>query len=72
MQALNLCSNVTRGWNVIDTAHNYRGGRGEKAIGYALTALHEQLGFTREMVFISTKAGFLQEDVKTQVGCYRC
>ena len=52
---------------MIDTASNYRGGRGEKAIGYALTALHEQLGFTREMLFISTKAGFLEEDLKEKV-----
>ena len=56
-----------RGWNVIDTASNYRGGRGERAIGYALTALHDQLGLTREMLFISTKAGFLQDEVKNQV-----
>jgi aryl-alcohol dehydrogenase-like predicted oxidoreductase len=56
-----------RGWNVIDTASNYRGGRGERAIGYAMTALHEQLGLTREMLFISTKAGFLQDEVKNLV-----
>jgi aryl-alcohol dehydrogenase-like predicted oxidoreductase len=56
-----------RGWNVIDTASNYRGGRGERAIGYATTALHEQLGLTREMLFISTKAGFLQDEVKNLV-----
>lgn len=63
-----------RGWNVIDTASNYRGGRGERAIGYALTALHEQLGLTREMLFISTKAGFLQDEVKNQVKhcCHSC
>lgn len=63
-----------RGWNVIDAASNYRGGRGERAIGYALTALHEQLGLTREMLFISTKAGFLQDEVKHQVKhcCQSC
>ena len=63
-------SDASRGWNVIDTASNYRGGRGEKAIGYALTALHEQLGLMREMLFVSTKAGFLQEDLKNQVRQY--
>ena len=52
---------------MIDTASNYRGGRGEKAVGYALDALHSLKGFTREMVFVSTKAGFLQEDIKQQV-----
>ena len=53
---------------MIDTASNYRGGRGEKAVGYALAALRDQLGLTREMLFISTKAGFLQDEVKNQVG----
>lgn len=58
---------MCRGLNVIDTASNYRGGRGERAVGYALTALHEQLGLSREMLFISTKAGFLQGDTKQKV-----
>ena len=75
-KAARPCYGVTahRGWNVIDTASNYRGGRGERAIGYALTALHEQLGLTREMLFISTKAGFLQDEVKNQVKhcCHSC
>ena len=52
---------------MIDTASNYRGGRGEKAVGYALNALQDKLGLTREMLFISTKAGFLQDEVKSQV-----
>ena len=58
-----LCS----GWNVIDTASNYRGGRGEKAVGYALAALRNQPGLTREMLFISSKAGFLQDTVRERV-----
>ncbi|DBB01812.1 TPA: hypothetical protein ACH3X1_000424 [Trebouxia sp. C0004] len=62
-----VISSVQQGWNVIDTASNYRGGHGERAIGYALTGLHEQLGLTREMLFISTKAGFLQDEVKHQL-----
>ncbi|DBB14762.1 TPA: hypothetical protein ACH3X3_004374 [Trebouxia sp. C0006] len=62
-----VITGVQQGWNVIDTASNYRGGRGERAIGYALTALHDQLGLTREMLFISTKAGFLQDEVKNQL-----
>ncbi|KAA6425596.1 MAG: hypothetical protein FRX49_04493 [Trebouxia sp. A1-2] len=62
-----VITSVQQGWNVIDAASNYRGGRGERAIGYALTALHEQLGLTREMLFISTKAGFLQDEVKHQL-----
>lgn len=61
------CWCLHSGLNIIDTASNYRSGRGEKAVGYALTALHEQLGLTREMLFISTKAGFLQDEVKYKV-----
>lgn len=62
-----VITSVHKGWNVIDTASNYRGGRGEKAVGHALTALRHKLGLTREMLFISTKAGFLQDDVKHQL-----
>ena len=52
---------------MIDTASNYRSGRGERAVGFALTALQGKLGLTREMLFVSTKAGFLQDQVKSQV-----
>ena len=46
------CS-VNRGWNVIDTASNYRGGRAEKAVGHALLALRTaSVGITRGMLFV--------------------
>ena len=58
--------------NVIDTASNYRWGRAELAIGYALNSLQQGTsGIQRSMLFISTKAGFLQEDIKQEVGVYR-
>lgn len=53
---------------MIDTASNYRWGRAELAIGYALNSLRTGTsGIQRSMLFISTKAGFLQEDIKQEV-----
>ena len=53
-----LLNSVARGWNVIDTARNYRRGRAEAAVGEALVTLVAQ-GLRREQLFISTKAGYL-------------
>ena len=45
---------VNRGWNCIDTASNYRSGRAEEAVGYALLALRiANVGITRNMLFVS-------------------
>eukprot|EP00878_Enallax_costatus_P038896 GHUV01044385.1.p1 GENE.GHUV01044385.1~~GHUV01044385.1.p1 ORF type:complete len:396 (+),score=75.04 GHUV01044385.1:591-1778(+) len=65
---------ATRGWNVIDTAANYRDGRAEAAIGRALSTLlvgsaadmfpDGRAEVTRDAVFISSKAGFLNTDLK--------
>ena len=42
-----------KGWNCIDTASNYRDGRGEIATGYALRSLRTaNVGITRDMLFI--------------------
>src|ERR1044072_47326 len=49
------------GANVIDTAANYRFQRSERAIGAALSALHER-GFAREELVICTKGGYLPFD----------
>eukprot|EP01023_Acetabularia_acetabulum_P009371 TRINITY_DN14197_c0_g1_i1.p1 TRINITY_DN14197_c0_g1~~TRINITY_DN14197_c0_g1_i1.p1 ORF type:complete len:369 (-),score=55.37 TRINITY_DN14197_c0_g1_i1:334-1440(-) len=57
---------VTTGINVIDTASNYRHGRAEKSVGDALYSLfndNSKYGFKREMLFISTKAGFISNDI---------
>lgn len=48
---------VGDGWNVVDTAAVYRGGRGETAVGRALRALHLTGGCRRDQIFVSTKAG---------------
>lgn len=47
-----LCS-VHKGWNCIDTASNYRSGRGELAVGYALRSIFTaNVGISRDMLFI--------------------
>jgi len=48
---------VADGWNVVDTAPVYREGRGEKAVGRALKAIHLMGGCRREHLFITTKIG---------------
>eukprot|EP00879_Flechtneria_rotunda_P016525 GHRR01017294.1.p1 GENE.GHRR01017294.1~~GHRR01017294.1.p1 ORF type:complete len:503 (+),score=147.23 GHRR01017294.1:667-2175(+) len=72
-----LMYSVARGWNVIDTAANYRNGRAESAVGHALSLLlagNEASQFppgraevTRDMLFISSKAGFLNTALKQEL-----
>jgi aryl-alcohol dehydrogenase-like predicted oxidoreductase len=50
---------VQNGANVIDSAANYRFQRSERAIGAALNKLINELGFTREELFICTKGGYI-------------
>ncbi len=52
---------VNAGGNVIDTAANYRFQRSERNIGKALEKLLAD-GFSRDEIFVSTKAGFLPFD----------
>lgn len=49
---------ISAGWNVIDTAANYRGGRAETAVGRALRALRVLGDAERDQLFVSTKAGY--------------
>ncbi len=50
---------VRGGINVIDTAANYRRGRGELAAGRAISALLEAGAVRRDELIICTKAGYL-------------
>lgn len=52
---------VRGGFNVVDTAINYRLQRSERAVGAALRRLISD-GFSREEVVLCTKAGFLTPD----------
>jgi aryl-alcohol dehydrogenase-like predicted oxidoreductase len=52
---------VESGFNVLDSAINYRFQRSERSIGAALIDLGKR-GYTREEVLLCTKAGFLTPD----------
>lgn len=69
---------ATHGWNIIDTASNYRWGMAELSVGEALNALlagsirsefkdTPELDITRDMLFISTKAGFVTDSVAQEL-----
>jgi aryl-alcohol dehydrogenase-like predicted oxidoreductase len=52
---------VEGGFNVVDSAINYRLQRSERAVGAALKRLAAS-GFTRDQIVLCTKAGFLTPD----------
>jgi aryl-alcohol dehydrogenase-like predicted oxidoreductase len=52
---------VESGFNVVDTAINYRLQRSERSIGAALAELARR-GYTREEILLCTKAGYLTPD----------
>ncbi|KXZ45433.1 hypothetical protein GPECTOR_54g173 [Gonium pectorale] len=75
-----VIASVVAGWNVIDTASNYRWGRAESSIGSALDSLLAgakaseflqeggiSLDVVRAMLFISTKVGFTDEALVRQL-----
>lgn len=53
-----VLKSIASGWNVIDTAANYRGGRAETAVGRALQSLRLLGDAERDQLFISSKAGY--------------
>jgi len=56
-----LVAAVESGFNVIDTAINYRLQRSERSVGTALKILAHK-GFTRDEIVVCTKAGYLTPD----------
>ncbi|PNH09966.1 hypothetical protein TSOC_003376 [Tetrabaena socialis] len=75
-----LIYSVANGFNVIDTASSYRWGHAESSVGAALDALlagvsvgdfaqdgETSTDLTRSMLFISTKAGFVDEALVRQL-----
>ncbi len=50
---------IRGGINVIDTAANYRGGRGEASLGKALSAVFKDSDASRDELILCTKAGYL-------------
>lgn len=64
---------VGLGVNLIDSAINYRGQRGERSIGEALKQMFLKNVVSREEVFVSTKGGFVPfegEPVEDLVGLF--
>ncbi|HUO35478.1 MAG TPA: aldo/keto reductase [Candidatus Acidoferrum sp.] len=59
--AQSIAAAVRGGFNVIDSAINYRHQRSERSAGAALRALVAG-GFSREEIVVCTKAGFLSPD----------
>jgi aryl-alcohol dehydrogenase-like predicted oxidoreductase len=53
---------LERGFNVLDTAVNYRHQRSERAVGAALGAAFAQGALRRDEVVVSTKGGYLAFD----------
>ena len=58
-----VIDSVMLGSNVIDTCSNFRGGRSEISIGTALRYLIEEKKYSRNQIFICSKAGFVREDI---------
>ena len=63
-----IVESVRAGWNVIDTAVNYRQQKGERCVGKALAELDYWFsgGVTRDEVVIATKAGFIPGDAEAK------
>ena len=60
-KGFNSCTLICR--NVVDTASNYRGGRGQIAVGAAVQAVMQVKRISRQMLFFSTKAGFVDATI---------
>ena len=55
------------GWNVVDSAVNYRHQRSERSVGAALRALLTEVRIGREDLLLTTKGGFLPHPVERYV-----
>ena len=55
---------LSGGLNHIDTAPNYRYMKSEKTVGKAITTLHNKYDITRNMLFLTSKAGYVPENAQ--------
>jgi aryl-alcohol dehydrogenase-like predicted oxidoreductase len=53
---------LSGGLNHIDTAANYRYMKSERTVGKILTVLQNKYGINRNMLFVSSKAGYIPEN----------
>ena len=58
---------LSGGINHIDTAPNFRYMQSEKTIGKVLTTLESKYSITRDMLFLTSKAGYIPEDAENEV-----
>ena len=58
---------LSGGINHIDTAPNYRYMKSEKTIGKALTTLESKYDISRDMLFVTSKAGYIPEDAENEI-----
>ena len=58
---------LSGGINHIDTAPNYRYMQSEKTIGKALTTLESKYEISRDMLFVTSKAGYIPEDAENEI-----
>ncbi|MDA0998759.1 MAG: aldo/keto reductase, partial [Proteobacteria bacterium] len=54
-------ASILGGINVVDTAANYRGGRGERAVGTALRDVFRSGTASRDEIIVASKAGYLPD-----------
>lgn len=60
LQFNSIVDSVLSGLNMIDTCSNFRGGRSEIVVGHALKYLAETKKIGRNLLFVSTKAGYVR------------
>lgn len=58
---------LSGGLNHIDTAPNYRYMKSEKTVGKIITVLQNKYDINRNMLFVTSKAGYVPEDAQELV-----
>ena len=58
---------LSGGVNVIDTCTLYRYGKSEKVINAVLNYLIKERGYAREEFLVSTKCGYIQNDIDSNL-----
>lgn len=62
-----LVDTLNNGCNVLDSCRNFRAGRSEVIAGRALRHLVNDLGYSRRNFFLSSKAGYVRNNLPATV-----
>lgn len=62
-----LVDTLSNGCNVLDSCRNFRGGRSELVAGRTLSHLVNDLGYSRNHFFLSSKVGYVRSNLPTTV-----